>query len=318
MGRKIFYKWSFYRRFFKYGSPFIRIFESGLIKKHGEKKTDVSPIFILGLPRSGTTFLYQVLTDLFDVLYFNNLVTLGRENLYFSFWLSRILFNKCPHNSYSSSYGNTTDDGLRAPSEAGAFWYRWIPKDQIIIDENSVTIDDKKAIIKNINSIINRYQKPLIIKNLYFILRIRLIKELFPTAKFIYLKRDRLYIAQSIYLARIKNSKNPQSEWWSLNFPGYESLLTLPIEEQIAQQVYQLETYIQKELSKICPENIREIQYEELKPDKIEKQFKSFIGAEKRKKFSLDQVNFKFGNIQKIDDEIFFKLKYELDKIFIN
>ncbi|MEA1896868.1 MAG: sulfotransferase, partial [Bacteroidota bacterium] len=214
------------------------------------------------------------------------------------------------------NYGNTKDSGLSAPSEIGNFWYRWIPKDQIIIDENSISIDDKKAIIKNINSIINRYSKPLVIKNLYFVLRIRLIKELFPNAKFIYLKRDRLYVAQSIYLARTKNSKNPQSEWWSLNFPGYESLLTLPIEEQIAQQVYQLENLIQNELSEIFKENIMEIKYEELELNSIEKQFKSFIGTEKRKTFSLDQASFISGNTQKVDDDIFFRLKRELDKIF--
>lgn len=316
LSKILFYKWWYIRRPIKWLSPLISIFEKQKIRKYGTLPSHNSPVFIIGIPRSGTTILYQLVTQIFNVSYFNNFINLSRENLYFGCWLSHKIFQGKPHNSYVSNYGNTKDSGLSAPSEIGNFWYRWIPKDQIIIDENSISIDDKKAIIKNINSIINRYSKPLVIKNLYFVLRIRLIKELFPNAKFIYLKRDRLYVAQSIYLARTKNSKNPQSEWWSLNFPGYESLLTLPIEEQIAQQVYQLENLIQNELSEIFKENIMEIKYEELELNSIEKQFKSFIGTEKRKTFSLDQASFISGNTQKVDDDIFFRLKRELDKIF--
>ncbi len=311
-----FYKWWYIRRPLKWLSPLISIFEKKKIRKYGSQPSQYSPVFIIGVPRSGTTILYQLVTQFFNVTYFNNFVNLSRENLYFGCWLSHKIFKGESHNSYVSNYGNTKESGLMAPSEIGNFWYRWIPKDQIIVDENSVSIEDKRAITKNINSIINRYRKPLIIKNLYFALRIRLIKVLFPSAKFIYLRRDRLYVAQSIYLARIKNSKNPKSEWWSLNFPGYKSLLTLPIEEQIAQQIYQLENLIQKELSEICHENIMEIKYEELELNNIEKKFKSFIGAEKRKAFTFGQLRFKSGNTQKIDDAIFFRLKYELDKIF--
>jgi len=312
----LFYKWWYIRRPLKWLSPLISIFEKQKIRKYGTQPLQHSPIFIIGVPRSGTTILYQLITQFFNVTYFNNFVNLSRENLFFGCWLSHKIFKGKPHNSYVSNHGNTKESGLSAPSEIGNFWYRWIPKDQIIIDENSIGIEDKEAITKNIYSIINRYKKPLVIKNLYFGLRIRLIKELFPTAKIIYLKRDRLYVAQSIYLARTNNLKNPQSEWWSLNFPGYESLLKLPIETQIAHQVFELENLIQKELSGILQENIMEIKYEELELNKIEKQFKKFLGAEKRKTFSLDRADFISGNTQKIENEIFLRLKRELDKIF--
>ena len=316
METKLFYKWSTYRRLFKYSSHVIRIFESGLIKKYGQKQADHPPVFILGLPRSGSTFLYQLLTDMFDVLYFDNLTNLGRENLYFSTWLSQRLFKGRLHNSFSSTYGNTSAHGLHAPSEAGMMWYRWIPQDLVVIDEHIISAKQKADMAQNIRSIINRYSKPLIIKNLYFALRIGLIKKIIPEAKFIYLKRDPLYIAQSIYLARQKNTGDPQSEWWSLPYPGYESVLGLSLAEQTAKQVYHLENLIQEELRKLDAEKVLEIQYEELELEKIQGQFQSFIGTDIRKQFLLENVVFNPGNRQKLDDITFTELKMEIEKVY--
>lgn len=316
MASGIFYKWSSYRRLFKYFSWLIRLFEKPRIKKFAQRQGNSSPIFILGLPRSGSTFLYQLLTSLFDVIYFDNLVNLGRNNLFFSVGLSNFFYKNRVHNSFSSDYGNTDDSGLHAPSEAGTLWYRWFPKDAVEIGLGELSDKAKNDLKQNISSLIGRHNKPLLIKNLYMVHRMKVLKEVFPDARYIYIQRDPLYIAQSIYQARLKNLKDPKTEWWSVPVPGYESLLKLPVEEQIAHQVNSLQRIIREELSDIDPAKILEVKYEELEINDIKRRCSEFIGIDVRKEFLFSEDQFRQGNVQKVDDEVLSRLQSELNRIF--
>ena len=116
------------RRLFKYTSPLISIFEKSKINKYGAKTSKIPPIFIVGAPRTGSTIVYQLITQYFDTIYFNNLVHLARENTYFGFWLSNKFFKENPHNSFKSNHGDTLTGGLHAPSEGGQIWQKWLPK----------------------------------------------------------------------------------------------------------------------------------------------------------------------------------------------
>ena len=83
---RVFYKWSTLRRVLKYSRPIISIFESLKIKKYATKEPEYQPVFIIGSPRSGSTILYQLITNYLDVLYVDNLINLSRGNLFFGFW----------------------------------------------------------------------------------------------------------------------------------------------------------------------------------------------------------------------------------------
>jgi len=144
----------------------------------------------------------------------------------------------------------------------------------------------------------------------------KLIKDLFPEAKFIYIKRDPVFIAQSIYIGRMKNTKDMKSEWWSVNFPGYESLLQLPVETQIAHQVFELEKLIDKELNSVDPNNIWRVNYEDLEVNHIAEQFQTLVSAEKRKDFDAGNVKLNHEDKKKIGDEEYAKLKSELSKLY--
>lgn len=312
--RSVFY-WIL-RRIFKYCAPLIRLLETKKLRKYGCQELQANPVFIVGLPRSGSTFVYQVLTDMFDVSFIDNLMTLGRETLYFSTWLSNLFFRGRMHHSYTSTYGNTWESGLHAPSEAGALWYRWIPDNAVYVDENSLSKKNRVAMALNISALINRYKKPLLIKNLYFSTRIRLIHALFPTAKFILVKREPLFIAQSIYLSRLENSKNPEFDWWSVKFPGYESLLGKPLEEQVARQVYELERLLKRDLAEVNAEFVIEVNYETMDMDYLKGPLFEFIGSGYRKGFVQDQMNLAPGNKQKVDVAIFERLQRELDHCY--
>ena len=305
----LFYKWWYIRRPLKWLSPLISIFEKQKINKYGSQPSEYSPVFIIGVPRSGTTILYQLVTQFLNVAYFNNFVNLSRENLYFGYWLSQKIFKGEFHNSYVSDYGNTKESGLTAPSEIGNFWYRWISQNKIYINENDLTIDEKQEIYNNFTSIINKYNQPLVIKNLYLSQRLRLIYDIFPNAKFIYIKRDPLFTAQSLFLGRRKHNRDI-SEWWSIKPKNFQEIKNLSALEQVVAQTYYLDKQIHEDLSLFPAENIMNIQYENIGDvNIILERIKQFLGIQTREKLRESKPEISIQNTQKLQDQEFWKLE---------
>lgn len=257
-----FHKWWFLRSILKYGSPFISTFERSGIKKHGSRQPDHPSLFIIGPPRSGSTIFYQLITSLLDVSYIDNLTNLARYNPYFGMKLSQKLFLGQTHKSYTSSYGQTSSDGLHAPAEA-LFFYKWFPKDQhftLPSDLSRKQIDEFRA---TIHAIINFHNKPLIIKNLSFSLRLQALLEYLPDARYIVVKRDPLYTAQSILLGMRKNHQ-PENKVWGILPKEYKKLEGLEPHEMVVRQVNQIERQIYSDLKNIPDEKILYIEYETL------------------------------------------------------
>jgi len=296
----------FLRRLFKYLSPLIRLFEISQIKKFASKTPEYPIVFIIGAPRSGSTILYQLVTNFFDVSYINNLIHLSRENLFFGFWLSNLLYKNKKHNNFQSNYGNTKKFGLNAPSEGGPIWYKWFSKEKIYFEKDSLSDKKVKQIRKHFYAIINKQQKPLIIKNLMTSQRILPLIKIFPSAKFIFIKRLPEYNAQSIYKARKKLSP---LEWWSVKPKNYQNLLNLSLAEQAVNQVYYIEKQIMEDLKSVNNNNIIKINYEDLiiDPKAIIALLKRFINT--RSKGDLSDIKIQSENTIKIDQKDFDQIK---------
>ena len=106
----------------------LAIPERFLFKRLSEPDLEKAfPVFIIGAPRTGSTFLYQSITNSLDVAYIDNLVELFYDSFCAGFFISKALYGNKPHNNFVSYHGNTRRlGGLHAPSECGAFWYRWL------------------------------------------------------------------------------------------------------------------------------------------------------------------------------------------------
>src|SRR6056297_1278708 len=98
-------------------APVIHFFERDKIKSYGSQPLKHQPVFIIGAPRTGSTILYQALTNLYDVLYIDNLVCRFHRNLFLGFRVSNRIYGAKPHNSFSSYHGRTR--GGHSPSECG-------------------------------------------------------------------------------------------------------------------------------------------------------------------------------------------------------
>ena len=179
----------FISKFFSLVSPLIKVWEDKQIKKYASMPLKHQPVFIIGAPRTGSTILYQTITNQLDVLYIDNLVCHFYRNIFFGFWLSNKLFKQKAHNCFKSNHGNTSSCGLHAPSECGGFWYRWLPNDRHFIDYDDITDEMVEQIREEITAVINYFDKPLVFKNLNAGQRLRLLQRCFPEAKFIFTKR---------------------------------------------------------------------------------------------------------------------------------
>ena len=246
--------------FAKLVSPAVSMFSPIPVE---EGFTDAKPVFIIGAPRTGSTILYQLLTNELDVTYIDNFVDIFHRNFLAAFKLSSRLFGSKPHNCFKSVHGNTWKCGLHAPSECGEFWYQWLPRDRHYITAEDVSDKTIEEIRNNINAPLAHFKKPFVFKNMNAGLRLKLLHKTNPDAKFIFVKRDPVDTAISILNVREK-IHGTIDKWWSLIPPGYEELLTMRPVGQVVRQIYRIEKQIISDLKIFPDESTIEVNYMEI------------------------------------------------------
>lgn len=259
----------------KVARPIILFWEN--IYFRTDECSALQPTFIIGAPRTGSTILYQALTNAYRFAYIDNLACTWHRNLRFGLWLSRKRYGDCPHNNFKSVHGNTRKFGGHAPSECGQFWYRWLPMDRHFIDHDEVSPHAVNQMRAEVFGASNYLQRPLLFKNLNAGQRLRLIHRAFPDAKIIFVRRDPRFVTRSLLNAR-KKAGIPEDQWWSIMPPNVDELRTLPEGERCAAQVYSLERQIEQDLSLFPEENVKEIHYQTLNEDLV-RQLGDWSGA---------------------------------------
>lgn len=268
-------------------SPVIYKWEKDQIKQYGNRALKHQPVFIIGAPRTGSTILYQALTNLYDVLYIDNLVCRFHRNLFSGFRISNRIYGATPHNSFRSYHGRT--EGAHSPSECGQFWYRWLPRDHHFIDYDEITPRMVEEIRREITAIINYFDKPIVFKNLNAGQRMRLLTKCFPEARFLFITRHPLQTAQSILKAK-RRAGFSDHDFWSIMPPNAYELTQIDWDEQIVKQIYFLEKQIVKDSSLAGPNNFFTIHYEDLSIRLVEKLAEE-LGLEKRKNPQTPEIH---------------------------
>lgn len=242
----------------------VRPYERYLHHRYQPSHTSPPPIFIIGSPRSGSTLLYQLVTNLFDVSYISNFTSLFYHSLITGFQLQHLLFAPRPHNQYRSYNGHTK--GLRGPHECGKFWYQWFPTQQHFVAGDEYDPDHYQSLRQTVSAITTASQKPLLFKNLNCGQRLQILAQLMPDALFIYCKRDPLYIAQSLLEGRLR-VYGDRNEWWSVMPHNYAPLKELPYHQQIVGQIYHLQQQIECDLLLYPQKQRLELHYETFSAD---------------------------------------------------
>jgi hypothetical protein len=271
------------------------------ITKYARKGDEYSPIFIVGAPRTGSTILYQSLTNEADVLYIDNIASKLNRVFFLAFWLSNKLFKQRAHNCFKSNHGNTSKYGWHAPSECGQFWYRWIPKGRHFIDFDEISDKNISKIKKEILAVAHYYKKPILFKNLNAGQRLRVLVKAFPDAKIIFVRRDPLDTAQSILKAKRK-LKISDNQFWSIMPSNVDVLKQLKWPEQIVKQIYFLEKQIAEDLKLFPPQNVYEVHYSELSQLKLT-ELLSNLALNERVNYKKSEIDFR-GQVSLLEEEV--------------
>lgn len=250
--------------------------EQTLIDRHTTPQKQT--YFIIGLPRSGTTLLSQLLIKHFNIGYVSNFIARFWECPALGATIQKQLFDGQPSlTTLDSNFGMT--DGNFGPHEFGFFWRRWFDYKEHDFCEKG---NDSKKMLAEIAALEHALEQPMLFKNLAACgMHAHWLSRVLPKAKFILLRRNPQDTAQSILSARI-NYSGSEKDWFSIRPPGYAKIKRLPYDEQIAQQILHTDLHLASQLSNIDCSRYLTVHYEDLLQDagKVLNKISSFIDIE--------------------------------------
>ncbi|MDA3866836.1 MAG: sulfotransferase [Salinivirgaceae bacterium] len=289
--------------------------------RHNSLKLKNSPVFIVGAPRSGTTLLYQLITQAWHFAYFTEYAA----NIP---WAPVTVTEKKRHKfdsdneGFNSNYGHP--EGAFAPGEAGRFWNRWFPTEKghhyNYVDEHFLSLAQTKIIYQTIAHIEQIIGAPFVNKNVKNCVRIRALNHVFPDALFLHIERDIKENAASIVQMR-KKKVGSVDKWLGVMPKEINNLVQLDGYEQIIAQLHFLKRNIIEDVNALdC--NYLHVRYEELcnEPNKILKQLATFFEANrltvkpKKSNFSTFSVRGTFSTLTGAEQEKLIKAIEKYDK----
>ena len=230
---------------------------SGLESELGPSADERFPtVYVLGLPRSGTTLAVQQIVSGLDVGYINNLIA--------SFWmaptcgirLSQKLLPAGFESSFQSEFGRTRS--IDEPHEFGYFWSRHLGIEGLQEPGEGDRADVDWASLKHtIVGMCETFDRPIVFKNFFFAWYAEQILDLFERAIVVYVSRDPMEVAMSLLRMR-EEFFGSKEAWASLRPKEYSWLKDEPYWVQVAGQVHFLDLAFREAKSLIPGDRIIE------------------------------------------------------------
>lgn len=236
---------------------------AGLDRHMGKGGTGYTePLFVVGLPRSGTTLAYEVIIQAFHVAFFSKIYsyTFGMPNL------TTRLFSglmKNPRAHYRSKYGSIP--GLFSPAENHNFWMRWFRETPTLghhVASASLSTDDVSEINSILTSISRVAGRPFVFKDVYLSLSLEALLNSVNRSRVLLVTREYEAVAASVFKRRSELMR--QLPWWSIRPPFSEEVLERDLIEQVAFQCVRSEQLLQQQLSDADPARYRIVDYADI------------------------------------------------------
>lgn len=230
-------------------------------------------IGVIGCPRSGTTFMTQLLISSGAVSYPSNLMSRFAYAPYMGALIQQLLLNPDydlgsefadlrSSSDFSSNVGKTS--GALGISEFFHFWRRFMPNhDPGHIDNAQLKEVDISGMRKELASIESVFCKPLMSKAMMLQYNVDFFAKNVPEIKFIYIKRNPLYLMQSIKQARLKYYGD-ESIWWSVKPKEYDFLKDASPDHQVAGQVLFTHKAISQKAASLPENRFMTVDYEDV------------------------------------------------------
>lgn len=229
--------------------------------------TGQHPVFVVGLPRSGTTLVYELIVQAFDVAYFTRAYaySYGLPNI-----TTRMMhrYSRTPVPRYTSNYGRIP--GWRSPAENHVFWERWIrSRGQLghYLPPGITSANRLAAARQSVASITAIAGRPFVFKDVYLAMSPVALLEFFPNARIILVERDFDAVCASVLQARMKHKAGT---WWSVRPPFYREMMDKDDVEKTAYQCTRAKQLMDREFAGIPAANCLRVSYDEICSDPLE------------------------------------------------
>jgi Sulfotransferase family len=229
--------------------------------------TELPIIYLVGLPRSGTTLLSQLVSRRLEVGYINNLIARFWLRPSVGIRLSRALLGGHRRDAIelASTYGVTSD--VVGPHEFGYFWRHWLnldaqpthnltPAAEQLVDKSGLRNALERELLAEFNM-------PVVFKNVICGFHASLLTGLHSRSLFVMIRRNLHDVAASILHAR-QQRYGDYRVWWSLKPSTYETISQIDNPgRQVAGQVKDCLAEMMAELARPMVNTIY-VEYEDL------------------------------------------------------
>ena len=242
-----------------------------------QETPSLPPLFILGTPRSGTTYCMQWLAASGAFSYPSNLIA--------RFWRTPAIGAVCqqmltdPAYDFRGEFADVSFSGLENRSELGKtqgllspneFWYFWR---SIFPGDGDIGIDLAQATGPQFNAFAEKLQdfaavraKPVVTKGMIVNHQVTAFAKGLPNALFIHLDRDPHASAWSLLQAR-ERMHGERSIWYSFKTPNQADLQTLPAPQQVMGQIDTIRRDLKAQLSDLPQDRWLSLDYSALCQD---------------------------------------------------
>lgn len=271
-------------------------------------------IAVVGCPRSGTTFLTQLLAKTGALSYPSNLLARFAYAPYVGALIQQMLLNpdldfRNEFSDLRSGSGFVSDvgktSGALGISEFFHFWRRFFPNhDPGHVDGEAlkdVKVNELRCELAGIEA---AFGKPFMSKAMMLQYNLAFFMKAMPELVVVHVRRDPLYVMQSITQARLKYY-GTEAIWWSVKPREYDFLKDEPPATQVAGQVLYTDECIRREAGQEPKNRYIEARYEEIceSPHLFLKKMAEYLQMPELVK-NIQKIDpcFPSGNSRRLDD----------------
>lgn len=251
----------------------------GREKRHLRKaaQSDHPALLILGGSRSGTTLLYQTLTQYLPVSYFSNLAASFPRAPISASKLFRPMLRKGKGN-FSNYYGSVS--GFNGPNDGFPIWNRWLGEDRNAVPDHisTETLQDMQRFFRAWRS---AFPQAFLNKNNRNSLCIPWFESHLDEVRYLEIRRNPIYVVQSLILSREAVQGSKYIAWGLKSTDSQAGEDPLRYVDDICNQVYEVEKDLDAACAQIPAARYLSIRYEDFCEDPVAvvQAVARFIGA---------------------------------------